>query len=436
VLNGAESAPQGGGVLTQLSGTQAPWRSGAALAVEPALFERFPYGLALASEGRLLQLNHRARRILLPADDEPGELRCCELICGRLGTVLGGGCIGEWALAADRDLPEVRIDLDGERLQTSAWVTASVLDRKRPLLLFHLRPGRPGDRRRRTRQGWHGDSPGGGGAELQIHALGGFRVEHPSGPLNGEWLQQRCGQLLKLLICERRRALASDRIAEALWPGAGPEEGRNRLRFHIHSLRERLEPERASHAPSRFVSARRGGYLFDTARVWVDADEFEREARAGLAAIEHPGGGDSALAHLRCAGGLYRGDFMAEDPYAEWALKERERLRDLAGRSFRACAELHLRAGDAAAALPWARRLAELEPFDDEAQRPLVELCLRTGRRSEALRRYELHRSRTRRLFGAEPAFDLATLEASEVAVRGAQSRSARSRAIQGSSPL
>jgi len=387
----------------------------------PEFFERFPYGLTIAEPGgEVISMNHLARRLLLPGGGSPARsYSCCELICHRLGSILGTGCIGERVLASERELPEIRIDIDGGRLQTSAWVTASTLGAERSLVLFHLRPGRPNDRRRRTRQGWHGDSVGGRTAQLKVHTLGRFSVESESGPLNGEWLEQLPGQVFKYLISERRRLLASDQIAEALWPGAGPEEGRNRLRFHIHALRERIEPGRAAGEGPRFITSRRGGYLFDTSLVWVDADEFEREARAGLTAPE--GNAAAALPHLLRASELYRGDFMVEDRYSEWAREERERLRELAGRSLRGCVQLQIATGELEAAVEPSRRLAELEPYDAGSQRLVIELCLRRGRKTEAVRRYMTYRKQVIDLFGEPPPFDVADVTTSAADVEADQ---------------
>jgi DNA-binding SARP family transcriptional activator len=375
------------------------------------LFEEFPYGLALVGRGgEIVELNHRARRVLLAGSLQPPGWTCCDLICSRTQTILGTQCMSDLALEAGRELPEVRIDLDGERLRTSAWVTASAVGSDPEFVLFHLRPGRPGDRRRRTRQGWHGDSPGGVRAELRINTLGAFAVESGADPIAGDWLAQRPGQILKLLVCERRRTMASDRIAEALWPGVGHEDGRNRVRFHIHGLRERLDPSRTPHKGSRFILSQQGGYQFDTSVAWVDADEFEREAQAGLRAVGQ-GDGRGALPHLIRASALYRGDFLAEEPYAEWAIEERERLRDLAAQVLRKTIDLELEAGGLEAASLPARRLAQLEPFDSEAQRLLITITLRRGRRGEAIRRYDHFRVRMQQSLGAEPDFALRDLD-------------------------
>ena len=385
----------------------------AELTRSPKLFERFPYGLAIgAPDGAILQMNHRARQLLVPDESAPMEKRwtCCELICDHLGSVLGTGCMSEWALGSPGELPEVRVDFGEDRMRAAAWVSASTLESPRRFVLFHLRPGRPNDRRRRTRGGWRGPGTSNERAELSVRTLGQFRIEGADGPVNGDWLEQRAGQLFKYLVCERRKTLASDQIAEALWPGAGTDDGRNRLRFHIHALREKIEPDRTQRSASRFVVGRRGGYLFDTSSAWIDADDFECEAKAGLGAIAQ-GNGEGAAPHLDRAAELYRGDFMVEDPYAEWALAERERLRNLCARVLRAQATERVAGKRLEAADCAARRLAELEPFDDEVQRLLLEISLRRGRRSEAVRRFELHRRRVQRTFEIEPGFDLRQVE-------------------------
>jgi DNA-binding SARP family transcriptional activator len=394
----------------------------------PELFERFPYGLALIDrDGSVLDLNRKARQMLMPADMWAAGSRwtCCDLICSRLGATVGSGCMTERAIRTGGLVPEVRMDIEQERLQAAAWVTVSPLDGDGSQLLFHLRPGRLGDRRRRTPPEWSGPMQSSHRSELQVITLGRFQVEGPSGPINGDWLEQRPGQLLKYLVSERRRVLATDRIAEALCPEAGPEEARNRLRQYVHALRERLEPDRGHRSQARFVVAHRGAYRFDTSGVWIDADEFERETRAGSAAFDQ-GFLESAATHLAGAMRLYQGNFLAEDPYAEWALDERERLRELAGRALRAQVGIQERMGNLEVAADHARRLADMEPFDADVQKLFIGLCLKRGRRSEALRRYSVLRKRMLTSFGEEPDFGLADLDAPVVHGANAVSPSTR----------
>ncbi|MGN6558439.1 MAG: AfsR/SARP family transcriptional regulator [Solirubrobacterales bacterium] len=394
------------------------------------LVEQFMFGLMFVGpDGRVRYMNHKARQLLLPPEsDVVGSWTCCDLVCDRLRPI-SGGCLSRQAAKLDRELPEVRLDIASERLQMAAWVTVSPVEPGANELLFHLRPGKTGDRRRRTSSDWSGQAGAHDRAELRISTLGRVEVEGPPAPMNGSWLEQRPGQLLKYLLCERRRVVTSDQVAEALWPEAGIEEGQSRLRYNIHALREKLEPDRPHRSPARFVVSRRGGYLFDTSRVWLDVDEFEREARAGLAAFDQSHR-KQAEDHLANALRLYQGDFLCDDRYADWALEERERLRGLAARAMRSKARIDIESGRLEAAAQHTRRLADLEPFDNDVQQLLIEICLRRGRRSEAHRRYKLFSRRMITVFGCPPDFDLGAVERGVGASSGRSALSGAARRV------
>ena len=52
-----------------------------------------------------------------------------------------------------------------------------------------------------------------------------------------------------------------------------------------------------------------------------------------------------------------------------------------------------------------------MEPFDADAQRLVIEVCLRRGRHSEAHRRFSTYRKKLAGSFGREPDFDLRQVE-------------------------
>ena len=51
-----------------------------------------------------------------------------------------------------------------------------------------------------------------------------------------------------------------------------------------------------------------------------------------------------------------------------------------------------------------------MEPFDLDVQRDFIEICLRRGRRSEAMRRYAIVRKRVKREFGQDLDFTISDL--------------------------
>ena len=169
------------------------------------------------------------------------------------------------------------------------------------------------------------------------------------------------------------------------------------MRQAIHTLRDRLEPARraASRPPT---SSRAAAATSSRRAAWIDADDFEAPPPPGLAGA--PAGRPSAPSRRSPRGGAYRGDFLADEPYAEWALAERERLRDLAGQVLRGLAGIR-----APPATPRGRpSTCSGSPSSSRStSRPSAScsrLLLSRGRHSEALRRYEILRRRYKRTFG------------------------------------
>jgi DNA-binding SARP family transcriptional activator len=365
------------------------------------VIRHFPHGILVVDlDGTVLAANRKACSAL---DEGRGcDLRgmtCCELLgCGSDGP-LAGLCITEVATEYGKQLPEMRLDLPSGR--SAVWVTAARLGSESQVVL-EVRRGDRQDRRQRTVPHWTG------GSQLRIAALGRTRLESKEGPMGGAWLEQRAGQILKLLVCERHRVVPAEAIAAILWPRAG-RRGVASVRQSVHELRARLEPNRPKRAPSSFVVSRQGGYALDRSRVHIDVDDFERQVAAGLRAFS-AGDQASAAKQLRAALQLYEGDLFAEDPYAEWAMEERDRLRDLVVRALRVLGELALHQGKLAPAALYFRRLTEIEPYDLTTQRRLIEVWIREGRHSEAERRYTALRMKMMRDFGRNIDFEFAEL--------------------------
>ena len=362
--------------------------------------------MAVIDDGReVAALNAMAREQLEGALERPdgAPARCCDLFrCHDPEGTLPSDCLTLLARAADAPLPEIRIDLPSAAAGDAAWITATPLEQPQGHVLVTLRPGDRADRRRRTEPHWTGRP------RLKVCTLGRTRVESAEGPIGGAWLEHRAGQLLKLLICERHRTLSAEEIAEALWP-ATARGAPATVRYLVHVLRQRIEPTRSSGDPSAFIVARNGGYAVDRARIQVDADEFEAAVEAGLAAFAR---GEASAASKSLEDGLclYEGDFLADDPSAQWAFLECERLRNLASRALLVAGQLALDAGDPDGAAVRLERAAELNPLDTGIQRRLIALCLFREHESEAVRRYHALRARLDRELGKGVEFELAEL--------------------------
>lgn len=214
---------------------------------------------------------------------------------------------------------------------------------------------------------------------LRVLALGGFQAQRGEVPIPAEaWQPRRKTRLLLLyLLAQAPRRVPRDELIGALWPDLPPDSAALALNTTVSDLRRILEPYLGKGQLSRYLLRDEETLAFNpAAETWYDAAAFEQAARSG----------DQAA---RQALELYRGDFLPEEPYVDWVLRERERLRGLYLNTLTAWLEEQVQAGAWREGVDLARRILELEPWLEEVWRALMTCLARLGRRGEALQAYQ-----------------------------------------------
>jgi len=366
------------------------------------VFERFPDGLVVVDDDRQIVAHNDALDELAGFSSDTGPpTTCCELFgCRQRHTSLEEVCVTEMVRQSAEGLPRALLELP-HGPEGLVSVTAKPLDARARRIVFHVRrvmtdhPQPPAELR---------SAPG-----LLVQALGPLEVTSTTGSLNGAWISQRAGQLFKFLITNRDRAVPLELIADAVWPQAGLGTG-NTVRHCIHILRSRLEPSVDKADRSPYIIVENHGYRLNPDLIAVDVDAFERSIASGRRALAN-GDSVSTVVHFRTAVEIYRGDYLADEPLAEWTLSERERLREMLSDSLRQLATL---CSDGSQVVDDLERLAELEPFDTEVHRQLIAALVAQGRRSRAVRQYQVFEQRLQRTFRETPSFGLADVALSE----------------------
>lgn len=238
-------------------------------------------------------------------------------------------------------------------------------------------------------------------APLCFRVLGSFSVRRGGWTVDTQaWGRPMVARLVRLLLVRRAEPVSEDELLEAFWKGRPVLASRKSMQVTISRARRVLGAARLPHADRAYRLV-----LLDGDR--VDADAFE--AAAGRALCSAGAGREARLAH---AAALYTGELMPEDRYAEWTLAWREALRDRQAAVLGALADAREGEGDAAGAVDVARRLVELDPLDESAQRRLIVALARAGRRGQALRQCLICRRALVDKLGVEPAEETARLHA------------------------
>ncbi len=240
---------------------------------------------------------------------------------------------------------------------------------------------------------------------VRLFLFGGFSLER-DGQLVAPhaWKNAKTQALLKILASERGRVFSTDELIEYLWPGEELRSAASNLRSRVAELRKILEPTLVRGEQSRYILTQRGGYVLSVeSDCWIDAEEFSQlEERGRIAHGE--GKFDEALSLFERAVALYRGEYLAEDRYEEWALQLRERFRERWVEVLSLLADCLARRGQYAEALGYLERAIAESPLHETLYRQMMVYAFCAGERARVRHAYERCRAVLERELGERPS--------------------------------
>jgi predicted ATPase/DNA-binding SARP family transcriptional activator len=214
--------------------------------------------------------------------------------------------------------------------------------------------------------------------------------------------------VLAILLLRANEVVSSDRLVEELWAGAPPASATKGLHVHVSRLRRALAASHPDPGEERLVTAT-GGYLLRIAAEELDVQRCERligEGRSLLAA----GRPEQALAALRGAVDLWRGDVLADFQYDAFAQAEIARLGELRATVLEERIAVEILLGREAQVLGELEHLVRDYPYRERLRGQLMLALYRNGRQADALAAYRAARSALVDELGIEPSVELRQL--------------------------
>jgi DNA-binding SARP family transcriptional activator len=235
--------------------------------------------------------------------------------------------------------------------------------------------------------------------DLTVHLLGPLRVTLAD-RLVESWPSGRGRAIFKYLLAHRGQSIPRDVLMDLFWPDAAPEAARNNLNVAVHGLRQALKAA----SEQQIVLFQDSAYrLNPELTVWVDVEAFERHVATGRQ-LEATGQLAAATAEYEVATGLYQGDFLADDPYEEWPVLTRERLRVAYLDTLDRLAQLYFSQGQYAACAALCQRTLAYDNCREDAHCLLMRCYSRQGQQNLALRQYQACVEALRAELDVEPA--------------------------------
>jgi DNA-binding SARP family transcriptional activator len=184
--------------------------------------------------------------------------------------------------------------------------------------------------------------------EPDVRCLGTFSLIVAGRPVDSALARPRVRALLHYLAMQAGAYVHRDTLCTALWPNDEARAATHGLQVAVSALRQLLEAQAGKGAGS--IIARKGeSYGLEVDVAVHDLAQFEVSlAQARVA--RNSGNHEQAVADLRPALALYRGDLLEDAGTAEWVLGPRERYRLMASEASQLLAACLLDLGEPAEA--------------------------------------------------------------------------------------
>ena len=240
---------------------------------------------------------------------------------------------------------------------------------------------------------------------LAITMFGRLNIRRDGVPV-ADFAYDKVAAFLAYLVLEPATPLSRDMLAGLFWPEQANEDARHSLRQALYHLRQALGEDSAATPlilASRTTIQRNPEALLNADVAAFDAYLNKRAVNQTTQTR------DQRSRLLADAVALYDGELLEglsladNSAFEQWLHRRREHYHRRAVAALDELVQDYEQQGDYGQALRYAQRLVELEPWREEAQRKLILLLARVGRRSAALKQYELCRHYLDEMLDAAP---------------------------------
>jgi DNA-binding SARP family transcriptional activator/pimeloyl-ACP methyl ester carboxylesterase len=203
-------------------------------------------------------------------------------------------------------------------------------------------------------------------------------------------------QVLEILLLHRGEPVPKERLVDALWGGRPPKDPMRTLEAYVSGLRHVLGGQ--GDDARGVVRTEPGAYRVPADRVRLDLALFDDLVATAVGA---PAGRRRSLRERALA--LVRGELLADEPYAEWALPLRDLYAERVVTLRLDLAQDALAEGDAARTLALAEEVLTAQPTRERAHRLAMSAAYVAGDQDRALAAYHRCRSVLRAELGVRP---------------------------------
>ena len=238
--------------------------------------------------------------------------------------------------------------------------------------------------------------------KLSAHLLGSFRISL-NDQLLSDQINGRGQAIFKFLLFHHGQEQHREVLMDTFWPEGSPKAARNNLNVVLHNLRQVFRTVADDFSVIEFHNC---AYRFNSdLQLWLDVDAFEQHIQAGLR-YEQSEALELAINAYEIGIDLYQDDFLLDDPYEEWALAPRERLRIAYLSALGHLSQIYFTQEQCAACIALCQRILARDNCREDTHCLLMRCYSRLGQRSLALRQYRACTEALQSELGVSPEYE------------------------------
>ena len=248
-------------------------------------------------------------------------------------------------------------------------------------------------------------------SRLQVKTIGSFEVILDGAVIpDSAWPRRKTRDLLKVLVTAPGDVFTVDQLIDAILPDANISRARSNIQSRVSELRHTLEPRLQKGSNSQYIKHIGEGYAFNTdSDSWVDILAFKHGILEAHRLADESHWIDAVEAFDQALR-LYRGEFLAEDRYEEWAEATRSDLSRQYLDALSRLAECYAKLDRLRQAISCCQKVLGIEPHRESTIRQLMEYHAAIGERAKALVAFETGAEQLKERLDVEPSLDLREL--------------------------
>ena len=241
------------------------------------------------------------------------------------------------------------------------------------------------------------------GNQIFIQTFGKFAIKNGQHTVQIPFKRsQKAQEITRFFITYRNRKISKDFLCDEFWPGMDFYSAKHNLSTTLYLIRKGFDKvaEEKGFGKKMFRSSSQMCWFELPENVVLDVDYFKQlQKKASLTAKR-----DEKIALYREMEAIYKGDFLPEQPYSDWAIAIREECKEMAVEHLCELIKLLIEEKDYKLAKYYQGKAIKIDPFNEGCVLLKMTILKEEERYIEALKIFDSFEKNLKEEFGFTPS--------------------------------